>query len=154
MEMSYSHRLGLNESRGEDEGLDYSQTPENRYAYDTTLFALDLEYEGPSIGWGIIPDQYSLGYAHDRVFSEAESANAQDIVAYPNTFVQQPNGSNLRCVETSIPLDFPFNDGFKSTFLSRHAADTAVMTLEGTSVNHPVAHAIATGTRYTSPCRW
>ena len=41
MEMSYSHRLGLNESRGEDEGLDYSQTPENRYAYEITDYELD-----------------------------------------------------------------------------------------------------------------
>jgi hypothetical protein len=70
---------------------------------------------------------------------EAESANAQDIVAYPTSFVQQPSGSNLRCVHTQLPLDFPFNDGFKSEFLSRHAADTAVMTMEGTSVNHLVA---------------
>lgn len=42
---------------------------ENRYDYDTTVFALDLEYEGPPIGWGIIPDQYSVGYAHDNVLS-------------------------------------------------------------------------------------
>ncbi len=47
-------------------------TLENRYDYDTTLFALDLEYEGPSIGWGIIPDQYSLGYAHEHVFRLAD----------------------------------------------------------------------------------
>jgi len=45
---------------------------ENRYAYDTTLFALDLEYEGPSVGWGIIPDQYSLGFAAEHVFSKAK----------------------------------------------------------------------------------
>ena len=45
---------------------------ENRYAYDTTIFALDLEYDGPSIGWGIIPDQYSLGFAHENYFSRAD----------------------------------------------------------------------------------
>lgn len=47
-------------------------TLENRYDYDTTIFALDLEYQGPSIGWGIIPDQYSLGYAHEHVLSKLE----------------------------------------------------------------------------------
>lgn len=47
-------------------------TLENRYDYDTTIFALDLEYEGPSIGWGIIPDQYSLGFADEHVFSAAK----------------------------------------------------------------------------------
>ncbi len=45
---------------------------ENRYDYDTTIFALDLEYEGPSIGWGIIPDQYSLGFAHDNVLKSID----------------------------------------------------------------------------------
>lgn len=44
---------------------------ENRYDYDTTIFALDLEYGGPSIGWGIIPDQYSLGFAHEKVFGRS-----------------------------------------------------------------------------------
>lgn len=44
---------------------------ENRYDYDTTVFALDLKYEGPPIGWGIIPDQYSLGFAHEYVFSRS-----------------------------------------------------------------------------------
>ncbi|MCX4241731.1 alkaline phosphatase family protein [Paraliomyxa miuraensis] len=47
-------------------------TLENRYDYDSTVFALDLEYEGPAVGWGIIPDQYSLGYAHEHVFSRVE----------------------------------------------------------------------------------
>ena len=45
----------------------------NRYAWDRQVLAPDLEYAGPSYGWGIIPDQYSLGYAHDNVWSEIDA---------------------------------------------------------------------------------
>lgn len=45
----------------------------NRYAYDQQVLALDLEYTGPGYGWGIIPDQYSLGFSHDNVFSKVEA---------------------------------------------------------------------------------
>lgn len=44
----------------------------NRYNWDQQILALDLEYTGPSYGWGIIPDQYSLGYAHDNVWSKID----------------------------------------------------------------------------------
>ncbi len=44
----------------------------NRYNYDRQVLALDLEYTGPRFGWGIIPDQYSLGFAHDNVFSKVD----------------------------------------------------------------------------------
>jgi len=68
---------------------------------------------------------------------DSESPNGQTIVAYPSGFVDQPSGSNLRCVHTNLPIGLP--PGYQRTFLQNHAADTAVMTLEGTSVNHIVA---------------
>ena len=45
----------------------------NRYNYDQQILALDLEYTGPGYGWGIIPDQYSLGFAHDNVFEATDA---------------------------------------------------------------------------------
>ena len=39
----------------------------NRYNYDRRIQALDLDYTGPRFGWGIIPDQYTLGFASDNV---------------------------------------------------------------------------------------
>ncbi len=44
----------------------------NRYDYDQQIEALDLEYEGPRFGWGIIPDQYSLGFANEHVLSKVD----------------------------------------------------------------------------------
>lgn len=39
----------------------------NPYAFDRTLYFQDLDYGGPTYGWGIVPDQYSLSVAHRRV---------------------------------------------------------------------------------------
>lgn len=39
----------------------------NRYNYDRRVQALDLDYNGPRFGWGIIPDQYTLGFVRDTV---------------------------------------------------------------------------------------
>ncbi len=44
----------------------------NRYNYDQQIAALDLEYTGPRFGWGVIPDQYSLGFAQEHVLSKIE----------------------------------------------------------------------------------
>ncbi len=44
----------------------------NRYNYDQQVEALDLEYTGPRFGWGIIPDQYSLGFTQEHVLSKIE----------------------------------------------------------------------------------
>ncbi|MBV1857347.1 MAG: hypothetical protein KUG77_02970 [Nannocystaceae bacterium] len=44
----------------------------NRYNYDQQIEALDLEYTGPRFGWGIIPDQYSLGFTQEHVLSKIE----------------------------------------------------------------------------------
>jgi hypothetical protein len=45
---------------------------DNSFAFEHTVFADDLEYEGPIVGWGRIPDQYTIGYVHDRVLPELE----------------------------------------------------------------------------------
>jgi len=40
----------------------------NHYGFDVELYRDDLEYTGPDYGWGIVPmpDQYSVGFAHER----------------------------------------------------------------------------------------
>jgi hypothetical protein len=45
---------------------------ENHYAYDRTIYHDDLQYNGRRVGWGEIPDQYSLGFAHENAWSQAE----------------------------------------------------------------------------------
>jgi hypothetical protein len=70
---------------------------------------------------------------------DSESANGQTIVAYPSAFVVQPAGSAFRTVQAPPLTPYPFNNGFKQTFLQRHMNDMAVMAAEGTSVNHLVA---------------
>lgn len=44
----------------------------NPYDFDRTFYLEDLDYRGPSYGWGIVPDQYSLAVAHDRFVQRAE----------------------------------------------------------------------------------
>lgn len=64
---------------------------------------------------------------------------ASSLNAYPDYLVEQPEGSNLRCVG---PLGSYFvyaNSYPLPTFLSRHHEDMVVMTQEVTSVNHAVA---------------
>jgi hypothetical protein len=39
----------------------------NPYRYDHQLGFDDLRYRGPKVGWGLVPDQYSLGFAHEHV---------------------------------------------------------------------------------------
>jgi len=43
----------------------------NPYGFDHTLYFEDLGYDGPRYGWGIVPDQFSLGFAHDHVLGDA-----------------------------------------------------------------------------------
>ncbi len=44
----------------------------NRYNYDQQIGAIELDYNGPRFGWGIIPDQYSLGYTQENVLSKVD----------------------------------------------------------------------------------
>jgi len=39
---------------------------DNPYGFDRTFYLRDLDYGGPTVGWGIVPDQYSLSVAHER----------------------------------------------------------------------------------------
>ena len=42
----------------------------NYYHYDQTLGFDDLHYRGPPRGWGLVPDQYSLGYVDEHVLAQ------------------------------------------------------------------------------------
>lgn len=42
---------------------------ENPFGFQSTVYADDLAYDGPSYGLWDIPDQYSLGHTHDRLLS-------------------------------------------------------------------------------------
>ena len=42
------------------------------YGFDQMLHHDDLNYTGPSFGWGLVPDQYSLNYAHEAAVAPAE----------------------------------------------------------------------------------
>lgn len=63
--------------------------------------------------------------------------------AYADDLIQQPGGSNLRCVsvlDNSIEGVIGLGNGYaQATFLSKHKDDVAVMTHDVTSVNHLVA---------------
>jgi hypothetical protein len=45
---------------------------ENRYGWDTYARQEDLEYRGPKMGWGVVPDQYALGFAEERLLPRVE----------------------------------------------------------------------------------
>lgn len=45
----------------------------NRYGWDRIVQFEDLSWHGPSIGWGIIPDQYSLGFTQENVLSKVDA---------------------------------------------------------------------------------
>jgi hypothetical protein len=44
----------------------------NPYEFDRTFYLADLEYQGPRYGWGIVPDQYSLAFAHRRFVEKSD----------------------------------------------------------------------------------
>jgi hypothetical protein len=46
---------------------------ENRYGFGTYLRQPDLEYRGPRMGWGFVPDQYTLGFAEERVLPHVQA---------------------------------------------------------------------------------
>ena len=43
---------------------------ENPLAFERTVFFADLRYDGPRLGWGLVPDQYTLGWLRDEVLPE------------------------------------------------------------------------------------
>lgn len=42
----------------------------NYYRYQRCVRFGDLDYHGAQVGWGIVPDQYSLGYADEHVLTK------------------------------------------------------------------------------------
>ncbi len=46
-------------------------TEENTYGYDQYIGFEKLDYRGPKMGWGIVPDQYALGYTEEHFLSSA-----------------------------------------------------------------------------------
>ena len=46
---------------------------ENHFRFQTTLFYEEMGYRGPHIGWGWIPDQYSLGRAQQDTLSRIDA---------------------------------------------------------------------------------
>lgn len=72
----------------------------------------------------------------------ASPDTASKLTVYPEAWVSQPTGSNLRSVRNlsaEAPPSPPFRAAFDMPeFLASHAADTLVMTVENSSVNHQV----------------
>jgi hypothetical protein len=74
------------------------------------------------------------------------SPNAATLTTFADSLVQQPNGSNLRCVAPLVDevranpqlQQTPFGLS-QADFLTRHGSDTAVMTVEHSSVSHASA---------------
>lgn len=81
--------------------------------------------------------------------ADTESDTPNTLAVQPASLVRQPSGSNIRCVGNrggtvaELPAGYPIS---QELFLERNAADTVVMCVEGTSVNHRVAqHRALTG---------
>lgn len=45
---------------------------QNRYGFQDTIFFDDIDYVGPAMGWGHIPDQFTLHVAHRDVIDPVE----------------------------------------------------------------------------------
>jgi hypothetical protein len=41
------------------------------HGFDRKYYAPDLEYQGPAFGWATMPDQYALGFVHQREMAPA-----------------------------------------------------------------------------------
>lgn len=45
----------------------------NRYGYDRVMAFEDLKYRGDRYGWGMIPDQHTIGFVNERVVAPAKA---------------------------------------------------------------------------------
>jgi hypothetical protein len=45
---------------------------ENHYSYDRYVRFSDLDYRGPAMGWGVVPDQYALGFTQEHVLKDIQ----------------------------------------------------------------------------------
>lgn len=91
-----------------------------------------------ALGGGSILDSF-LPVASSEVSS---FELAQTLAVQPDSLIEQPVGSNLRCVKNRSRNLFGLSPGqsiSQSRFLARHAENTAVLAVEGSSVNHRVA---------------
>jgi hypothetical protein len=43
---------------------------QNRFGFEQTVFFADLEYRGKPIGWGKVPDQYTVGWLEENRFQD------------------------------------------------------------------------------------
>jgi hypothetical protein len=44
----------------------------NHFRFEHTVFRDDLRYEGPIVGWGEVPDQYTVGWVHDHLIADLD----------------------------------------------------------------------------------
>lgn len=66
-------------------------------------------------------------------------ALADTLIAYPDSVVAQPPGSNIRCVK-NLGIGNLFTTSYDlETFLTKHRDDMSIVTVQTTSVNHVVA---------------
>lgn len=72
---------------------------------------------------------------------QSDSQSGATLMTYPAALLQQPAGSNIRCVHSPVPVELAGNriNGHLLPFLQRHGSDVAVVTQECTSVNHIIA---------------
>ncbi len=102
----------------------------NPYEFDDTFFFADMKYTGPRYGWGIVPDQYSLNFAHEQVVERAKrpvalmfemvashspwepppplvddwrALNSPDPTAAPDTRSAQTNTRSAQTIEATQP---------------------------------------------------
>ena len=47
----------------------------NPWGYDHTLYFEELNYKGKRWGWGVVPDQYSLGFASQKIHERGAQPN-------------------------------------------------------------------------------
>jgi Sulfatase len=97
--------------------------PENRYAFQH-LFSYDqLHYKGPPIGWGLVPDQYSIAFIDRELLSKAQKpvfldfhmvsshapwSEVPSFEADPARLLAATSGESARAPEASEEMIVPF----------------------------------------------
>jgi len=66
------YTIGLYPPMRERPGFSF-EYHEKYYDFDRWIYYNDLDYQGNHYGWGMIPDQYSLNYTHDKFLSQINS---------------------------------------------------------------------------------
>jgi hypothetical protein len=96
--------------------------PENRYAF-THLFSYDqLAYKGTPIGWGLVPDQYSLAWIERHLLSKAKNPVFLDFHMVsshaPWSEVPElvPDPAQLLAVDDALEQDEPGEEALDTPF--------------------------------------